>query len=430
MERIGKYEVVRKIGEGATATVWLARDPFADREVAVKLISPEVLRDPERGQSYRRLLRNEASLAGRLVHPHIVQILDAVIGDEESYIVMEYVAGTTLEPYCRPDNLLPLERLTEIVFKCSRALDYAFQAGVTHRDIKPANLLIADDGGSGRSDVKISDFGAALQAASDVTQVTGVGSPAYMSPQQIREQPLDHRTDIWSLGVVLYQLLTGRLPFQATSHYGMIHQICNADAPPPSSVRPELPPVFDAIVGRALQRDLDARYANWSDFAHDLAQAFRNRQLAPQRQRFPDSEKFETLRNLEFFADFTDVEIWESIRFSRWEDIAPGTFVIREGEAGNAFYFLIDGELEVAKKGRTLNVLAAGDCFGEMAVIGSRNAGARGADVVARTEARIVCIPADALGRASDACRMHFYQSFLRVLARRLTQANARLATL
>jgi serine/threonine protein kinase len=428
MERIGKYEVIRKLGEGATSTVWLARDPFSGRDVAVKLISPEVLKDNERGRAYQRLLKNEASLAGKLVHPHIVQILDAVIGDGECYIVMEYVAGTTLERYCTPGNLLPLERLVEIVFKCTRALDYAFQAGVTHRDIKPANILLADDDGSGRSDIKISDFGAALQVASDVTQVSGVGSPAYMSPQQVREQPLDHRTDIWSLGVVVYQLLTGRLPFQATSSYGMIYQICNADAPPPSSLRPDLPPVLDAVVARALQRDLDTRYASWGEFAQDLARAFRNRQLVPQRRLFPDSEKFETLRSLEFFSDFSDVEIWESIRLSRWDEVAPETVVIKDGEVGNSFCFLTDGELRVAKKGRTLNLLSAGDCFGEMAVIGSRNSGARGADVVAQTNARIVSIPSDALANASDSCRMHFYQSFLRVLARRLSQANARLA--
>jgi eukaryotic-like serine/threonine-protein kinase len=426
MERIGKYELIRELGAGATSTVYLARDPFADREVAVKLISPEVLTDSERGRAFQHLLRNEASLAGKLVHPHIVQIYDAVIAAEQSYIVMEYVDGGTLEPYCMPSHQLPLERLVEIIFKCTRALDYAFQLGITHRDIKPANILLAADDGSGRSDIKISDFGAAIQAANDTTQVSGVGSPAYMSPQQVREQPLDHRTDIWSLGVVMYQLLTGQLPFKATSNYGMIYQICNAAAPPPSSFRPDVPPVLDAVVAKALQRDLDARYANWGDFSHDLAQAFRNRRLAVRRPDFPDSEKFESLRGLAFFKEFSDVEIWEVVRFSRWDEVVPGTAIMKDGEAGDSFCFLTEGELQVAKNGRTLNQLAPGDCFGEMAVIGTQRH--RGADVIAAGPAKVVTVPGEAFRKASDACRMHFYQAFLLVLANRLGQANIRLA--
>ncbi|HNT63564.1 MAG TPA: serine/threonine-protein kinase, partial [Candidatus Desulfobacillus denitrificans] len=179
-EKIGKYEVRGRLGEGATSTVWRAWDPFAQREVAVKVISPEVLQDRERGRLYRHLLVNEASLAGKLVHPHIVQIFDAVVDAAQSYIVMEYVSGGTLEPFCTPDNLLPLDRLVEIVFKCTRALDYAYHLGITHRDIKPANILLAASDNLG-GDIKISDFGAALFTSGEQTrtQVSGVGSPAY-----------------------------------------------------------------------------------------------------------------------------------------------------------------------------------------------------------------------------------------------------------
>lgn len=423
MERLGKYEIRGKLGEGATSTVYLGHDAFAGRDVAIKVIRADALEDSERGRAFQHLLLNEASLANKLIHPHIVRIYDAVISGEESYIVMEYVAGGTLEPFCASDHLLPLGRLVEFIFKCTRALDYAFRLGITHRDIKPANILLAGNG-----DIKISDFGAAIQMEEQTrTMVSGVGSPAYMSPQQVRELPLDHRTDIYSLGVVMYQLLAGRLPFQATSNFGMIYQICNTEPPPPSSLRSEVPPALDAVVARAMHKDLDSRYASWEEFSHDLAQAFRNRQLVTRRNEFPDTEKFETLRGLEFFQDFSDVEIWESIRFSRWEELAPETVIIKDGEAGDFFCFLTEGELRVAKKGRTLNVLSAGDCFGEMAVIGGRNR-TRGADVIAQTAAKVVMIPGAALGKASDACRMHFYQSFLKVLARRLTQANARLA--
>ena len=425
-ERIGKYEIRDKLGEGATSVVYRGYDPFGKRDVAVKLIFPDILRDKERGRQYRHLLLTEASLAGKLAHPHIVQIFDAVVDEEQSYIVMEYVPGGTLEPFCTPDNLLPIERLVEIIFKCTRALDYAFRAGITHRDIKPANILLVENSAGG--DIKISDFGAAQVTGGDQTrtQVMGVGSPAYMSPQQLRDRPLTHQTDIYSLGVVMYQLLTGRLPFESTSNYGMIYQICNTEPPPPSTFRADIPRELEAVVMRAMQKELSVRYQTWGAFSHDLAQIFRNQQLPTNQQIFPDSEKFEALRTLPFFAEFSDVEIWEVVRFSSWREVAPRTRIMQDGEPGEFFAFLLDGELSVEKNHRPLVTLQPGACFGEMAVIrrGNRD---RGADVVANTTARIITIPAQALQHASDACRMHFYQGFLDILASRLTESNRRL---
>ncbi len=424
-ERIGKYEVRGRLGEGATSTVWQAWDPFAQREVAIKVIHPEVLRDRERGRIFRHLLVNEASLAGKLVHPHIVQIFDAVMDEAQSYIVMEYVPGGTLEPFCTPDSLLPLDRLVEIVFKCTRALDYAYHLGITHRDIKPANILLAAAG-----DIKISDFGAALFTSGEQTrtQVSGVGSPAYMSPQQVREMPLNHQTDIYSLGVVMYQLLTGRLPFQASNNFSMVYQITHVEPPPPSDFRRDIPTGLDAVVARAMQKDLSARYASWEEFSHDLAQAFRNKQLKARERDFADTEKYETLRGLPFFAEFSDVEIWEIVRFSDWDQVAPETVIMKDGEPGDYFCFLAEGEVKIAKRGRILGILTPGDCFGEMAVIG-KSSGGRNADVVAQTPAKIITIRGEALRQASEVCRMHFYAAFLEVLANRLALANARLAS-
>ena len=428
MDKVGKYEIREKLGVGATSTVYLGFDPFAQREVAVKIILQEALRDVDRGQLYRHLLVNEASLAGKLNHPHIVHIFDAVVADDLSYIVMEYVPGGTLEQFCSPDHLLPLERLVEIIFKCTRALEYANHLGVTHRDIKPANILLAK--GDNTGDIKISDFGAAMLSSVDQTQtqVTGVGSPAYMSPEQVRDLPLNHQTDIYSLGVVMYQLLCGRMPFTATNHFSMIYQITQSDPPPPSTFRNGIPASIDAIVARAMQKNRDARYAGWDEFSHDLAQAFRNKQLSSQVQEVPDSEKFETLRSLPFFREFSDVETWEVVRVSSWDDVAPGTLVMKDGEPGEFFCFLAEGELAVSKRGRRLHLLSPGECFGEMAVIGG-NTRMRGADVTAQTRARVISIRADALRLSSNACRMHFYQAFLEVLSSRLTVANARLAS-
>ena len=424
MKKLGKYELIRKLGAGATSTVYLGRDPFAQRSVAIKVATPDILHDPEKGKLYSSLFLNEASLIGKLSHPHIVQIFDAVVAENLCYIVMEYVSGGTLETYAEPSHLLPIERVVELIFKCTRALDYAYRLGITHRDIKPANILLV-----GTSDIKISDFGAAIinNASNKRTQISGIGSPAYMSPQQVQEQPLDHRTDIYSLGVVMYQLLTGALPFTANNQYSMVYQIVNGIAAVPSAQRRDLPPVLDQIVGRAMAKSLDARYPTWAAFAHDLAQAVRSGQLKTARTEFADSEKFATLRSLPFFSDFSDVEIWEAVRFADWKRVVPGTTIMSDGEPGNFFCFVADGELAVRKNGIRLSTLTSGECFGEMAII-SRHGHRRSADVMADSTANIITVRGEALEQASDSCRMHFYQGFLDVLATRLALSNQRIA--
>ncbi|MCW5603537.1 MAG: protein kinase [Burkholderiales bacterium] len=424
MKKIGKYEIVKEIGKGATSAVYQAFDPFQDRQVAIKVVFPEALGDKEHGRRYHKLFVTEASLAGKLSHPHIVAIYDAVADDEASYIVMEYVDGTTLEQYTRADNLLPIRRIVEIVFKCARALDYAARQGVIHRDIKPANILLA---GETETDIKISDFGAALTAASETTQLTGIGSPAYMSPEQIREQPLTGQTDMFSLGVVMYQLLAGKLPFQGTNNYSMIYQIINVDPPPPSQFRSEVPPQIDAIVLRALQKNTADRYQSWEEFAHDLVTALGRQRKS--REGMPESEKFDTLRRLEFFRYFTDVELWEVLRLSTWHKHPRDTVLIQEGDIGSSFFILAAGEVKVTKQERLLNVLKAGECFGEMAYLGKKRF-QRSASVASISDIVAIEIRAETLGQASELCRHHFHGAFLELLVDRLAMANLRLSQL
>ena len=427
MIKLGKYEVQRILGQGATSTVYFGHDPFARREVAIKVASPNIFSDPENRKRYTHLFFNEASLAGKLNHPHITQIFDAVVEDNRAYIVMEYVPGGTLERFTQPETLLPFEHVVEIVFKCTRALNYAFQLGITHRDIKPANILMSSPAADCR-DIKISDFGAAITGETDRTIVSGIGSPAFMSPEQVRETELDHRTDIYSLGVVMYQLLTGQLPFVAPNNFNMVYQILNSAPARPSVLRPDLPPSLEEIILRAMAKSRDDRYPNWEDFAQDLAAQFRRRP-APDGRRvvFADTEKFNTLRALPFFELFSDVELWEAVRFSHWNTVAPGDTIMRDGEPGDFFCFIADGELKVIKNGKTLNILNPGDCFGEMAVI-SQPSHTRSADVVAYSHAKVITVSGMALKRASPTCRMRFYEAFLQVLASRLTMANQRLS--
>jgi serine/threonine protein kinase len=421
---IGKYQVMRKLGDGATSEVFLCHDEFAKRDVAVKVVFLNRVGDGADARVHRKLFVTEASLAGKLAHPHIVQIYDAVVSDGASYIVMEYVPGGTLERFCTPENLLPIDKVVEIIFKCTRALDFAHRLGITHRDIKPTNILLTAEGDT---DIKICDFGAAIMSgARDTTQVTGIGSPAYMSPQQVREQPLDHRTDVYSLGVVMYQLMTGALPYQGKNNFSMMYQITSVEPPLPSSHRKDVPPALDAIVRKAMAKNVEDRYQTWEDFSIALAEALRSKDLAERTQEVADSEKFSTLRAMPFFGEFTDAELWEVLRISTWQDTGPGKVVIKEGDAGAFFCILATGEVKVTKKQKLLNILSAGECFGEMAYL-SRATNERSADVSTMSPARIITIRCEDLENASDACRHRFDRAFMDILVERLTLANNRL---
>jgi serine/threonine protein kinase len=421
-ERIGKYPVLKELGRGATSVVYLCNDPFYSRNVAVKVVMPEAFADADRGKLYKKLFVTEASLAGKLQHPHICQIYDAVADEKLHYIVMEFVDGGTLEKHGDAQDLLPIDRVVEIIFKCTRALEFAHKMGITHRDLKPANILT-----TGETDVKVSDFGAALIASGDNTQISAIGSPAYMSPEQVKEHALNHQTDIYSLGVVMYQLLAGRLPFQATNNFSLIYQIANVEPQPPSSYRPQIPAALDEIVKRAMAKDLARRYQTWEDFSLDLAEVFRNEGLGGRSQKFADSDKFESLRKLPFFGNFTDAELWEVARISNWRAAQAGELLMKEGEPGTFFCILAEGQVRVTRKGKLLNILHTGECFGEMAYL-SKDEQVRGADVTVMLESKIISVPTQKLTQASDTCRHKFDRAFMEILVERLTMANARLS--
>ena len=418
LTQVGKYRLLRKLGQGSTSLVYLAFDPFANREVALKLFKQEFLSDPTHGALNRKQLQTEASLAGKLSHPHIVSILDAVISDEMSYIVMEYVPGGTLEKHIHPDNLLPLDRVVSYLFKCCRALNYAQFNGVIHRDIKPANLLLSNP-----DDIKISDLGAAIHRGVDQSG-SNVGSPNYMSPEQVRGEPVTHQTDIYSLGVVMYRMLTGHSPY-SPKNLGHLYQQIQFDTPPsPTQFRLDLPVALERITMRALQKDLSLRYATWRDFGNDLAALghFEKSDLDVN-----ETEKFSTLRKFQFFQDFSDIELWEVLRIGEWHKQPAKTELMREGEMGEAFYILIDGSVSVTRGSRLLNALSRGECFGEMAYINGRQV-PRSATVTANTEIAVMKVLPSQLAKLSDQCQLHFTQTFLHVMAERLRLADDRIS--
>jgi len=422
MANIGKYEILRELGNGATSTVFLGLDPFNNQLVAIKRFHPEILHAPGLAQSHQKPLQQEVSLAGMLSHPHIVKVLDSIQNESENYMVMEYVEGESLSYYTHISRLLPFSALAEIIYKCCKALEYAEQQGVIHRDIKPANILLC-----GESDIKISDFGAAIAIRQKTTHIVGAGSPAYMSPEQVNEQALTHQTDIYSLGVTMYQLLTGKLPFEANNNFSLIYQIINESPPSPAKYRPDIPLALEAIVLHAMQKNRSLRYAKWNQFASDLTNFFCSKENP--HEGILDSEKFNILRQLAFFKNFTDVELWEVLRISFWRKISKGELILREGAQGRDFYILGTGTVKVFKQQTLLNILNTGDCFGEMAHLSDQDF-IRTTDVIADSDVTLICINPDALEKATTGCRFKVDGAFLRLLVERLNLANIRASQL
>lgn len=425
VDKIGKYEVIRALGKGATAIVYLARDPDLNREVAVKLVKF----GQENGAMSRRLrklFQTEQSMAGRLDHPNIVRIFDAVIEPEQAYIVMEYVNGTPLDRFCAIDRLLPLHRVIGIIFKCCMALDHAFRRGVVHRDIKPANILIdAED------NPKITDFGLSINLLKDIgkdsTFILGVGSPAYMSPEQVKNYPLNQKTDLYSLGVLLFQLLTGRLPFRADNPATLVYKIINMDAPSACALNPGLPAGLDPIVAKALEKDLYNRYRNGAEFAKDLSAV--RYQILEDDETAQDTTHFEKLRKLEFFADFEDIELWEVLRISVWREIAGKVALFREGSQGRMFGVIVDGFAEVSCGGRVVCRLGAGEVVGETSFLHPADA-LRQSSVVTLEPTLFLEINSAALELGSDEVRERFNKVLIAKVLGRLHEANKALAKL
>ncbi|GMV45575.1 MAG: hypothetical protein AMXMBFR66_09730 [Pseudomonadota bacterium] len=428
-ERIGKYLVEAKIGEGATSEVFLATDPFRNQKVAIKRVRTGLLVDSRELHFQQRFFASEAALVGQLQHPNVVQILDAVADDVAPYLVMEYVAGVTLRRYCRADALLPIEQIVEIGFKCAMALGYCYRQGLIHRDVKPANLLVVVDDAQ-VVDVKITDFGSVFNLAADHTQVHRVGSLAYMSPEQLDGDPVDCRADIYSLAAVLYHLIAGRPPFDATQQQAIMYQIFNAAPPPLAGLREGVPERLAALVHAALAKERDARPADWDAFADALSALARERPAAGGvLKQVLDSERFTLLRSLEFFAEFGDVELWEVVHRARWQRHGFGQALYRKGETGDSFHIITQGQVQVYRDGRSVATLAAGTSVGEMAYLAPNpELRVHSVDILVAQPTTTVSFTPETLGQLSLGTRHLFDKAFIRVLVRRLHAAHEAIA--
>ncbi|MBT9489044.1 MAG: protein kinase [Rubrivivax sp.] len=427
--QIGPFVVRAKLGEGATSEVFLARDVFRERDVAIKRVRTGFAADSRDGHFQQRFFAAEAALVGRLQHPNVVQIFDAVPDPAGPYLVMEYVQGQTLRRFCRADALLSLEQVVEIGFKCAMALGYVFRQGLIHRDVKPANILAVTDGEQ-VVDVKITDFGSVFAMDSDRTQVYRVGSLAYMSPEQLDGDALDCRADIYSLSAVLYHLIAGRPPFDATQQAAIMHQIYHADPPPLQALREGVSDALAQLIHRGLAKDRRDRFDNWDVFAQALSALVTNREVPRgQLQGVLDSERFNLLRTLDFFKGFGDVELWEVVHRAKWGRYSFGHAIYRKGEEGNSFHIIAQGEVEVYRDGQRVAKLGQGTSVGEMAYLApSPDLRVHSADILVTEPATTISFTPDAMEHLGPSTRHLFDAAFIGVLVRRLHAAHEQLA--
>ena len=427
--RIGKYRILARLGDGATSEVFLAEDKFNARQVAIKRVRLASQVDSV-GNHYREhFFAAEAALAGKLQHPNVVQIFDAVPDPLQPYLVMEYVPGDTLRRFCRPDALLPLDQIVEIGFKCAMALSYVARQGLIHRDVKPANILatLSDEL---VTDIKITDFGSVFDHGSDRTQVFRVGSLAYMSPEQLDGSTLDERADMFSLAAVLFHLIAGRPPFDAMNQVALMHQIYHAEPPSLMALRDGVPPRMDALLRQALSKRPADRPASWDAFAQSWSQLVADGDVPVGRlQDVLDSERFNLLRTLEFFQGFGDIEIWEVVHRARWQRHSYGAALYRKGETGRSFHIIALGRIDVYRDGQRVAQLGEGTSVGEMAYLAPSAAlRVHSADVIVAVPATTIAFTPESVGLLSPATRHLLDSAFIGVLVRRLHAAHEALA--
>lgn len=270
---LGRYQVEKELGKGAMGVVYLGKDPKISRVVAIKTMALSQEFEPDELADVKERFFREAETAGRLNHPNIVTIYDAGEEHDLAYIAMEFLKGKDLAPYTKPDNLLPLAKVMDIILRVADALDYAHSNNVVHRDIKPANIMYEADSGA----VKVTDFGIARITDSSKTKTGMVlGTPSYMSPEQLSGKKVDGRSDLFSLGVMLYQMTTGQLPFQGDSMAALMFKIANEPHASAKTLRGDLPDCLALIIDRMMEKDSEKRYQRGSEIVADLRNCMAN----------------------------------------------------------------------------------------------------------------------------------------------------------
>ncbi|MBN2419333.1 MAG: protein kinase [Deltaproteobacteria bacterium] len=409
---VGRYEIVEKIGQGSMGIVYKGRDPYIKRDVGVKISRPHSEASKESAERYRESFFTEAQSAGRLLHPNIVAIYDAGMYRDFCYITMEYINGPTLAKYCLKENMLPINRVAEIIVSACKALDYAHQNGIIHRDVKPSNIMLNESG-----DIKITDFGIAKIKAENTMSKEIIGSPSYMSPEQIREEEVDSVSDVFSLGCVLYELLTCEKAFSGDNYFSIMYKITNENPRPVRDLQPKIPKIMDDITQKALSKDKNKRYQTCMDLAYDLKVALRGLKTGVTQSEKID-DVIDYVRNIQFFSSFTRDQVHQIIDTASIVRAPAGKIIMNEGEIDDSFYVILSGRVVVKKDDTVIASVSRGECFGEMAYLSGDS---RVASVTAEIDTILLRISSMLLDKSSKDIQLLFLKRFGMTLLRRLS---------
>lgn len=329
---------------------------------------------------------------------------------------MEYVEGYPVSRFCSKDTLLPVRKALEVVISVCEAVDYAHRNGVIHRDIKPENIMVNEEGIA-----KITDFGVAQ--LTERTMPFGIfGTPSYMSPEQLKDEFVEKTGDIFSLGCVLYELLSGEQAFYAENLYSVIYKVINEDPESILAIRPQLPEILARITEKALSKDPKERYQSCIDFAGDLRVALRGLTGVGKTEKIEDLVDF--IHGLPFFQDFTKSQAKAVLAATKTIKVPKGKRIATGGEISDTFYIILRGKVGIRKGKRALALIQSGECFGEMACISGRP---RVADAVAETDCILMKVKAEILDGSSDSIQLSFYKTFAKTLVRRLSRTSEKI---
>jgi len=361
--KVGKYQLLERIGSGTCGMVYRAYDAILSRDVAIKISQVGTL-DQQSGKmpGAQKAFITETLSAGRLTHQNIVAVYDAGIDGPFNYLVMEYVEGVSLKQYGRGQTQLTPHRVVSVIAEVCKAIDFSHKKGIVHRDIKPANIMIANNGA-----VKLLDFGIAISTTADEASGTGrpaLGTPNYVSPEQVTGSELGPRSDIYSLGTVLFEMLTGRQVFKATDVKGLFKSIVGEPAPLLRSIRSDLPAELEQVVARCLSKNPLKRYGSGAEMAQALADVL-ERMAPPEMVSAEMQSWLPIMAELKFFSTFSERKVACFASVSQVVRFSAGTTALGKDTIDNHLYVIIEGVASIGGFKGLNAVIGPGDCFGE-----------------------------------------------------------------